>query len=156
MNQTQQNKKVHLTLRALIVFLLFALCGVALLYLGMHYHKDVAVRVESSLDALEYEGDTFLLAGKLGDKGIGTVPFKYAQKALGEVKPEGRSAWTHTFTVYGMDSENKSFPADKSREDYLVVVLDDGNDYLYYRATVQNPAAETTAPDTTEDETAEE
>ena len=155
MSQTKA-KKAPITLRALIVFLLFALCGVVLFYLGMHYHKNVAVRVEGSLDALEYEGETFLLAGKLGDKGIGTAPFQYAEKALGEVKPDGKSAWTHTFMVYEMDADNKSFPANKSRKDYLVVVLDDGNDYLYYRATVQNPAAETTAPDTTEDEPAEE
>ena len=149
-------KKAPLTLRALIVFLLFALCGVALFYLGMHYHKDVAVRVESSLDALEYEGDTFLLAGKLGDKGIGTVPFKYAKKALGEVKPEGRSAWTHAFTVYGMDTDNKSFPADKKRDDYLVVIHDDDEAYVYYRASVENPTKVTEAPETTEDEPAEE
>ncbi len=148
MSQAQQNKKAPLTLRALVIFVLFALFGVALFYLGMHYHKNVAVRVESSLDTLEYEGDTFLLAGKLGDKGIGTVPFQYADKALGEVKPEGKSAWTHTFMVYGMDPDNKSFPTDKEREDYLVVIHEDGEAYVYYRASVQNPAKVTEAPET--------
>lgn len=151
MSQAQQNKKAPLTLRALVIFVLFALFGVALFYLGMHYHKNVAVRVESSLDTLEYEGDTFLLAGKLGDKGIGTVPFQHADKALGEVKPEGKSAWTHTFMVYGMDPDNKSFPADKKRADYLVVIHEDGEAYVYHRADVPNPA-----PDTTEEEPAGE
>lgn len=154
MNQAQ-SKKAHLTLRALVVFLVFALCGVALYYLGMHYHKDVAARESGRLDTLIYEDDTFFLAGKLGDKGIGTVAFKYAEKALGEVKPEGKSAWTHTFMVYGMDADNKSFPADKSIGDYIVVVHEDGNEYLYHRASVQNPAKVTEAPEI-EDEPSEE
>ncbi len=155
MSQTK-TKKSPLTLRALIVFLVFALCGVALYYLGMHYHKDVAARETGSLDTLMYDDDVFLLAGKLGDKGLGTVPFEYASKALGEVKPEGKSAWTHTFMVYGMDPDNKSFPTDKKREDYLVVIHEDDEAYVYHRISVQNPATETTAPDTTEDEPAEE
>lgn len=152
----EQNKKAPLILRALIVFLLFALCGVALYYVGMHYHKDVAVRVDGSLDTLVYEDDTFLLAGKLGDEGLGTTKFKYAAKALGEIKPEGKSAWSDTLMVYGMDATNKSFPNGKRMEDYIVIIREDGNEYLYYRASVPNPSKETTSPHTSEEKPAEE
>ena len=151
-----KTKKAPLTLRAMILFLAFALCGVVLYYVGMHYHKNVAASETGSLDTLIYEDDVFLLAGKWGDKGLGTVPFQYADKALGEVKPEGKTAWTHTFMVYGMDPDNKSFPVDKKRDDYLVVIHEDGEAYVYHRISVPNPAEETKAPDTAEDEPAEE
>ena len=151
MENTKQ-KPAFFLLRAVIAFiLLFAL--IAGLYLvGFRSWRDVAEWGEdSNHTVLIYNGETYTLVGVLGKKGLTAKKYPI-DRVLGEVRDDGSAMTTEEVTFPEETEEGETLkvtPPDgtptlphehtyilysvEDQEDYLLVLEQDGNYYLYQR-----------------------
>lgn len=131
-------KKAHFLPRALILFLVFLAMGVGILRFSTHHYKNIADWVEpDSAEALLYEGETYHLAGEIGESGLSSKKFP-TDKILGEVTPESFWKPATPFVVWSVEG----------KANFLIVKIGNAEDekaYLYYRDGVSNPAETETA-----------
>ena len=163
------------TVRILLVFALFAVLLAALYRFGYDSYRDVAEWSESgSRDALTYDGETYYLSGRIGQKGL--TKSKYpVDKLIGQVRGDGVLAITEPVTTAEPETEEPSLdPEDteppeetdppvesvalpagaelfekekhtyvlysmKDKEEFLLVLMEDGNFYVFYREGTENP-----------------
>ncbi len=124
-------KKAHFSLRALIWFVVFLALGAGILRFSTHHYKNVADwERPDSVEVLVYEEDTFYLAGKVGDNGISAKKFPQ-NEILGEVTPKSIFDATSPLIIWSVEE----------KEEYLIVVDEEKNQWLYYKEGAENPVA---------------
>ena len=122
-------KKAFFLPRALILFLVFLVIGAGIYRFAYHHYKNIAEWESSdSQQALLYEEDTFLLAGKIGDENLSAKKFS-KEEVLGEVTPQGWFDNSKPFVVWSVEGKAN-----------FLIVTKEAKDYLYYRKGVDNPA----------------
>lgn len=129
--------------RGIGIFLVFAILAVGLFWFCLHHYKNVATwsGIDNPRDTLVYQEKTFHLASKLGDPGLTTN--KYSQgDLLGEVTPDGKPSLKGAATVYAVLGSRQTL-----KEDYLMVVYEDGIKYIYYLDGIENPYLGPTEPE---------
>ena len=103
------------TLRILLVFAVLASFLVILYRFGYRAYRENAQWVEEgNHDALIYEGETYYLAGKLGQKGLSKSKYP-VDKLLGQVRDDGDPVTTEPVTT--AEPETTEEPETEEPED---------------------------------------
>ena len=123
-------KKAHFLPRALLLFVLFLAIGAGILRYTNHHYKNIARWAEpDSVEVLLYEGDTYYLAGKVGDPGMASKKFP-KNEILGEITPESLFVPSDPLVVWNVEG----------KLNFLIVTDEEDKEWLYYREDMKNPA----------------
>lgn len=123
-------KKAYFLPRAIILFVVFLVIGAGLYRFSGHHYKNVADWCEPNDTAvLIYEDKTYYLAGEIGDPGMASKKFP-KNEVLGEVTPESLWDTKAPFVVWSVEG----------KANFLIVTVEDEQEYLYYHESVDNPA----------------
>ena len=167
MEQTKQTKQkpAFFLLRAVIAFvLLFALIAGLYLIAFRSFRKVAEWEEGSDHTVLVYKDETYVLTGQIGKKGLNLKKYPI-HKVLGQVEKDGTLMTTAQETLPPDTEEDETVkvtPPDgtptvphehtyivysvKDQEDYLLVLEDNGEYYLYQKAS-ETETAETEAND---------
>ncbi len=128
-------KKAHFLLRASILFVVFLAIGAGIFRYANHHYKNIADWEDpASTEALIYEGDTYYLAGKVGDPGLTSKQFP-KNEVLGEVTPDSLLDPSAPLVVWSVEGKLK----------FLIVTDEEDREWLYYREDANNPTETETA-----------
>ena len=123
-------KKAYFLPRALVLFLAFLLLGAGMFRYAHHHYKNVASWGEAdSTRVLIYEGETYYLAGLMGERGLNAKTYP-AGDVLGEVTPKNFLDKTPALVVHSVEG----------KDDYLILIMGEDEKYLYFHEKVDNPA----------------
>ena len=164
-NTQPKQKKAYFIPRAIIAFALLMALIVGLYHLGFRSWREVAQWGEdSNHEILIYEEETYVLIGQIGKKGLNLKKYPI-HKVLGQVEKDGTLMTTAEETLPADTEEGETVkvtPPDgtptvhhehtyivysvKDQEDYLLVLEDNGEYYLYQKAS-ETETVETEAND---------
>ena len=154
MEQQNQNRRALLTLRAVVAFLLLMALVVGIYLVCFRSWREVAQWGENSNhEVLIFEEETYVLIGQIGKKGLNLKKYPI-HKVLGQVEKDG-SVMTTAEETLPADTEKgetvKVTPPDgtptiphehtyivyavKDMDGYLLVLEDNGEYYLYRKAS---------------------
>ena len=162
-NTQPKQKKAYFIPRAIIAFALLMALIVGLYHLGFRSWREVAQWGEdSNHEILIYEEETYVLVGQLGKKGLNLKKYPI-HKVLGQVEKDGTLMTTAEETLPADTEEGETVkvtPPDgtptvphehtyivysvKDQEDYLLVLEDNGEYYLYQKASETETVEEET------------
>lgn len=128
-------KKAYFLPRALILFVAFLVIGAGIFRYANHHYKNIADWEDPTSTAiLIYEGDTYYLAGKVGEPGMTSKKFP-KNEILGEVTPDSLFDLSEPLVVWDVEGKEK----------FLIVTVGEDTEWLYYREDAENPAETETA-----------
>ncbi len=153
-----KKKRALFTLRAVGAFLLLAALVALLYWWGYNAYLPVAEWSEpGSHEALIYEDATYYRAGMIGKKGLTKARYPM-DKVLGQVKDDGVPVLTEAATLPPDAEEGETLKVTppngdptlardsayvlysvKDKENFLIVLETDGEYYLYYHESIENP-----------------
>ena len=162
-NTQPKQKKAYFIPRAIIAFALLMALIVGLYHLGFRSWREVARWGEdSNHEILIYEEETYVLIGQIGKKGLNLKKYPI-HKVLGQVEQDGTLMTTAEETLPADTEEGETVkvtPPDgtptvhhehtyivysvKDQEDYLLVLEDNGEYYLYQKASETETVEEET------------
>ena len=162
-NTQPKQKKAYFIPRAILAFALLMALIVGLYHLGFRSWREVARWGEdSNHEILIYEEETYVLVGQLGKKGLNLNKYPI-HKVLGQVEKDGTLMTTAEETLPADTEEGETVkvtPPDgtptvhhehtyivysvKDQEDYLLVLEDNGEYYLYQKASETETVEEET------------
>lgn len=158
-------KKAYFILRAILAFVLLIALIAGLYLVGFRSWREVAAWGEdSNHEILIYEEETYVLIGQIGKKGLNLKKYPI-HKVLGQVEKDGTLMTTAEATLPPDAEEGETVkvtPPDgtptvphehtyivysvKDMDGYLLVLEDNGEYYLYQKAS-ETETAETEAND---------
>lgn len=123
-------KKAYFLPRALILFVLFLVIGAGIHRFAIHHYKNIADWEDpDSVEVLLYEGDTYYLAGEVGDPGMASKKFP-KDEILGEITPKSLFVPSDPLVVWNVEG----------KLNFLIVTDEEDREWLYYREDMKNPA----------------
>ena len=125
------NKKPLIFLRALILFVVFAVIVAALHWLAYHHYANVAEwKAPDSRDVLLYKGEEYLLSGEYATTDLPISRYKM-QRTEGEVKIDDLKAALRNVILVASVTDF---------EDLIVVTYENGERFVYYKSGTHDPS----------------